>query len=98
MKIQDTEDTISPRIDDDGIPRCTEDDCPQYDGKRCMALGFRPQSICEPAVILMAKAIKEADAMVKRHWYPGSHCSSHYTEYEAARALLAESKDGEGGR
>lgn len=31
------------------VPRCTER-CPSHDGKRCMVLGRRPESICEPAV------------------------------------------------
>lgn len=43
-----------------GVPRCAMDDCPSYDGKRCKVLGCRPASICEPAVIAMADAIKDA--------------------------------------
>lgn len=34
----------------DGVPICTEDRCPQYDGKRCRELGFRPDRMCEPEV------------------------------------------------
>ena len=39
---------------DDGVPVCTEGDCCQYDGKRCYAMGFRPDRICEPAVMRMS--------------------------------------------
>jgi hypothetical protein len=35
---------------DDNIPKCSEDDCPMFDGKRCDELGHRPSLICEPAV------------------------------------------------
>lgn len=35
--------------DNKGIPYCTST-CPEYDGKRCRIMGFRPSSICEPAV------------------------------------------------
>lgn len=33
-----------------GIGYCAYADCPQYDGKRCMMLGFAPSPICEPWV------------------------------------------------
>jgi hypothetical protein len=41
----------------DGVPFCSLDDCAQYDGKRCRALGFRPGNICEPVVIEMARLL-----------------------------------------
>lgn len=34
----------------DSVPWCTEDECCAYDGKRCRLIGFRPSTICEPAV------------------------------------------------
>ena len=49
---------IRPEWDKDGVPSCTLDECPSYDGKRCREMGFRPQSLCEPAVGLIAKALK----------------------------------------
>lgn len=46
---------IRPRIGQGGIPRCAYDACPQYDGKRCRAMGFKPDGICEPAVLDLVK-------------------------------------------
>ena len=34
----------------DGVPVCTEDECPQFDGKRCREIGWRPDRMCEPEV------------------------------------------------
>ncbi len=34
----------------EGVPRCSHDDCPVYDGKRCQLLGCRPGPLCEPGV------------------------------------------------
>lgn len=49
-----TDDEIKPTLDTrTGVPHCSYEKCPNYDGKRCRALGFRPQGICEPAVIGM---------------------------------------------
>ena len=42
---------------DGKVPRCSRDDCPLYDGKRCMELGFRPDGICEPEVVKMGKEL-----------------------------------------
>lgn len=44
-----------PRIDEQGVPRCAPDNCGAYDGKRCDLLGYRPDSVCEPAVRLLVK-------------------------------------------
>lgn len=41
---------------DSHVPLCTES-CPQHDGKRCRLMGFRPSSICEPVVELMAERL-----------------------------------------
>jgi thioredoxin reductase len=49
-------DTIKPRVRD-GVPHCSETDCPQYDGKRCAVIGCRPFAICEPYVERMAKEL-----------------------------------------
>ena len=40
----------SPTRYDDGLPRCSLDECGLYDGKRCRALGHRPYEHCEPAL------------------------------------------------
>lgn len=56
-----------------GVPFCTYEDCPEYDGKRCKMMGFRPSQICEPAVQQMsfdleattARAEKAGDALAK---------------------------------
>lgn len=58
----DPNDTIFPQHDENGVPRCSYDRCPQYDGKRCRAIGFRPDSICEPAVIAMRQLIKRLES------------------------------------
>ena len=34
------------------LPYCSEG-CPQHDGKRCMLMGFKPGSFCEPALETM---------------------------------------------
>lgn len=58
----------NPKTDAKGIPWCTDDGCPLYDGKRCRATGFKPSNICEPAVEAMAEKIKtlETDAARSR--------------------------------
>jgi hypothetical protein len=40
-----------PERDKNGLPWCTREDCPQYDGKRCREMGFRPDRFCEPQLI-----------------------------------------------
>lgn len=51
-----------PAFDERGVPWCTREDCPAYDGKRCQILGFRPGSLCEPQVAEMARLIRAAQA------------------------------------
>ena len=36
--------------DKNGLP-LHSDECPDYDGKRCSRMGFRPTRFCEPALI-----------------------------------------------
>ncbi len=44
-----TSDDVAIRPDiRDGIGYCTYDDCPEFDGKRCAVMGFRPGQTCEP--------------------------------------------------
>lgn len=50
----------APNWANDGVPLCSEDECPSYDGKRCRLLGFRPDNICEPAVAEMAHQLRAA--------------------------------------
>ncbi|MGK3981379.1 hypothetical protein WMF38_57810 [Sorangium sp. So ce118] len=47
-----------PTIDSNGVPLCSENRCPSYDGKRCEETGFRPHTICEPEVIAMAAELR----------------------------------------
>lgn len=47
-----------PTIDERGVPFCSEDRCPSFDGKRCEELGDRPGRICEPAVVQMAIGLR----------------------------------------
>ena len=35
----------------DDVPVCASDACPSFDGKRCRETGFKPDRICEPAVL-----------------------------------------------
>lgn len=39
-----------------GLPLCSEDECPEFDGKRCRLTGFRPERFCEPALVDMVRA------------------------------------------
>lgn len=41
----------APQRDKNGLPLCTSDGCPQYDGKRCREMGFRPDRFCEPQLV-----------------------------------------------
>ena len=41
-----------------GVPFCNEN-CPQHDGKRCRVLGMRPDNICEPTVVEMARLLRQ---------------------------------------
>ena len=51
---------IQPDWDAQDVPNCT-DTCPSHDGKRCVVLGFRPDTICEPAVIHLMHRDKEKE-------------------------------------
>lgn len=53
---------IKPIWDEHGVPVCTEDKCPQFDGKRCRAFGWQPDRICEPAVRDMAERLRKLGA------------------------------------
>jgi hypothetical protein len=57
-------DQMKPDVGESGIPFCTYDQCPAYDGKRCRLIGFRPGNICEPAVIEMASQLAAIGAVV----------------------------------
>ena len=51
----------APHRDANGLPTCSQDDCPAYDGKRCRLLGFRPDRFCEPALL----AERQADSALR---------------------------------
>ena len=44
-------------------PVCTDEKCPQYDGKRCRALGFRPDRFCEPVVAEMTRRLDAQESV-----------------------------------
>jgi len=47
----------------EGLPVCDQEGgCPLYDGKRCIAQGRRPESLCEPAVEAMVALLDDEDA------------------------------------
>ena len=48
----------------DGVPLCREG-CPHHDGKRCGLMGFRPDRICEPAVVAMRTELDAARPVLK---------------------------------
>jgi hypothetical protein len=50
---------ISPKVMEDGVPRCSSAVCPEFDGKRCQILGHSPEAICVPSVREMAKALNK---------------------------------------
>ncbi len=45
-----------------GLPWCSREECPAYDGKRCRLTGSRPSNICEPAVDAMGSLLTSAEA------------------------------------
>lgn len=57
---------IRPRVLKDGVPSCSLEDCPSYDGKRCRILGHRPDGICEPAVVKLAASLTTALEVARR--------------------------------
>lgn len=71
----------NPTLNDEGLPLCSEDACALYDGKRCRAIGFKPGTYCEPALV---ELIAERDALKARvtdlERRPGSvaHAAAEY--------------------
>lgn len=57
LKREMSELDVRPNFDRD-VPVCAEEGCPSYDGKRCAATGFRPDGLCEPFVIQMARVLR----------------------------------------
>jgi hypothetical protein len=51
-----------PERDKNGLPVCSAECCPQYDGKRCREMGFRPDRFCEPQLIDDYEAARSAPA------------------------------------
>lgn len=47
---EDRDPDVRPTYDERGLPLCV-DSCPNYDGKRCKATGFRPDRFCEPMLV-----------------------------------------------
>ena len=50
-------DKIRPVWSAEDLPECS-DECPSHDGKRCHLLGFEPERICEPAIVILMKRIE----------------------------------------
>lgn len=53
----------NPSHDANGLPLCDQD-CALYDGKRCSALGFKPDRFCEPALIEIVEKVASLEARV----------------------------------
>ena len=81
-------DKIEPGWDGD-IPFCDEE-CGQFDGKRCRLLGARPSLICEPAVKGMATALD--DIATKTAGYQSWTMEDRI--YRIARAAIAPASKG----
>lgn len=45
---------VRPTWSETGLPLC-DDACPNFDGKRCKAMGFRPGRFCEPMLFQQAQ-------------------------------------------
>jgi hypothetical protein len=72
----------APSPDRNGLPLCSQEECPQYDGKRCRELGFRPHHFCEPQLIEdreNASAVRAVLLRVQKHRYhePNSDFLEH---------------------
>lgn len=80
---------LRPNWVDEG-PLCSKEQCPQYDGKRCMAMGFRPDHHCEPAVKLMTEAMishKPEVASPSTPWVPWTQGAAEELQEEASAWL-----------
>lgn len=71
--------TPNPTHDDNGVPLCNQAGCGLFDGKRCKAVGFRPDRFCEPALV---ELVAERKALKRR-----------LAEIDAERKLRLESAD-----
>lgn len=47
---------VRPTWSETGLPLCDEE-CPNFDGKRCKAMGFRPDRFCEPELLQQAEEL-----------------------------------------
>ena len=68
----------NPTRDANGLPLCNEDGCALHDGKRCRALGFRPDRFCEPALVELVeerRALKARVAELERRPGPVEHAA-----------------------
>lgn len=56
----------NPSHDANGLPLCDQDNCALYDGKRCSAIGFKPDRFCEPALIESVGKIADLEARLDK--------------------------------
>lgn len=60
---------MNPTRDHNGVP-CHSDLCPEFDGKRCRAMGFRPDRFCEPMLaeeyILWRNLLEESRRQIRQ--------------------------------
>jgi len=57
------------------VPYCV-DSCPSHDGKRCVKIGHRPPSLCEPMVQRMGELLDAAEEL-------GANCSNGHAAYHS---------------
>lgn len=57
---------VRPTYDERGLALC-DDACPNFDGKRCKATGFRPAQFCEPELIRQARLLAKLEGDDAEH-------------------------------
>ena len=83
-------DPAKPNWSDSGVPFCSEDKCPAFDGKRCEYLGHRPDAICEVMVIQIVSAAEEWQDHIDNEADLGWEHAAHFREFSPAYTRLAK--------
>ena len=66
ISVEGIRDDIDPEWLGLGVPLCTQSGCRKYDGERCAVMGFRPETVCQPAVISMYELLLAARRRVEK--------------------------------
>lgn len=82
-----------------GVPLCSRERCPSYDGKRCGETGNKPDEVCVPEVRAMATRLVEATRTLRTIAKMGvdvtaryfcSMCNADFADEDAVRAHQAD--------